>query len=176
MALPTAQSPVGVLFDVDGTLVDTVEVLSAVETVQTSTSGNYGNLISSQAVKDLPIVGTRGRNPLDLVITQPGVVSGSNTGGGIHVNGARDRSWNYTLDGIDVNDSSQGGSNTTSFRVNPDMLEEMRIVRAKELIAQMKLGSSRPLVVDNPQFHAFKARVSQLPAPPPARRLPSGQP
>jgi hypothetical protein len=111
-----------------GTLVDTVEVLSAVETVQTSTSGNYGNLISGQAVKDLPIVGSRGRNPLDLVVTQPGVVSGSNTGGGIHVNGARDRSWNYTLDGIDVNDSSQGGSNTTSFRVNPDMLEEMRIV------------------------------------------------
>src|SRR5215831_14942407 len=104
-----------------GAVVDTVEVVSAVETVQTGTSGNYGNLISGQAVKDLPIVGSRGRNPLDLVVTQPGVVSGSN-------NGARDRSWNYTLDGIDVNDSSQGGSNTTSFRVNPDMLEEMRIV------------------------------------------------
>jgi hypothetical protein len=120
-------STINVRLDV-GTLVDTVEVSSAVENVQTSTSGNYGNLISSQAVKDLPIVGTRGRNPLDLVITQPGVVSGSNTGGGIHVNGARDRSWNYTLDGIDVNDSSQGGSNTTSFRVNPDMLEEMRVM------------------------------------------------
>lgn len=77
-----------------GTLVDAVEVLSAVETVQTSTSGTYGNLISGQAVKDLPIVGSRGRNPLDLVVTQPGVVSGSNTGVGIHVNGARDRSWN----------------------------------------------------------------------------------
>jgi Carboxypeptidase regulatory-like domain/TonB-dependent Receptor Plug Domain len=111
-----------------GTVVDTVEVTSAVETVQTSSSGNYGNLISGQAVKDLPIVGSRGRNPLDLVVTQPGVVSGANTGGGIHVNGARDRSWNYTLDGIDVNDSSQGGSNTTSFRVNPDMLDEMRVM------------------------------------------------
>ena len=44
------------------------------------------------------------------------------------MHGARDRSWNYTLDGIDVNDSSQGGSNTTSFRVNPDMLDEMRIL------------------------------------------------
>ena len=55
-------------------------------------------------------------------------------------------------------------------------LEETRIARAKELIAQMKLDSSRPLVVDNPQFQAFKTRVSELPAPPPARRLPSGQP
>ena len=79
-------------------------------------------------MKDLPIVGSRGRNPLDLVVTQPGVVSGSPTGGGIMVHGARDRAWNYTLDGIDVNDSSQGGSNTTSFRVNPDMMDEMRIL------------------------------------------------
>jgi hypothetical protein len=111
-----------------GTLVDTVEVSSQAEAVQTSTSGNYGNLISGAAVKDLPIVTTRGRNPLDLVVTQPGVVSGSPTGGGIMVHGARDRAWNYTLDGIDVNDSSQGGSNTTSFRVNPDMMDEMRIL------------------------------------------------
>ena len=88
--------------------IDGIEVQSTAESVQTSTSGNYGNLISGTAVKDLPIVGSRGRNPLDLVITQPGVVSGAPTGGGIHVHGARDRSWNYTLDGIDVNDSSQG--------------------------------------------------------------------
>ncbi len=111
-----------------GTLVDTVEVQSSAEVVQTSNSGNYGNVISGTAVKDLPIVTTRGRNPLDLVVTQPGVVSGAPTGGGIYVHGARDRAWNYTLDGIDVNDSSQGGSNTTSFRVNPDMLEEMRVL------------------------------------------------
>ena len=96
-----------------GALSDKVEVQAAADTVQTSNSGNYGNLVTSQAVMDLPIVGTRGRNPLDLVIMQPGVVSGSPTGGGIMVHGARDRAWNYTLDGIDVNDSSQGGSNTT---------------------------------------------------------------
>jgi hypothetical protein len=111
-----------------GTLVDTVEVESSADAVQTSNSGNYGNLISGTAVKDLPLVGSRGRNPLDLVVTQPGVVSGAPTGGGIYVHGARDRAWNYTLDGIDTNDSSQGGSNTTSFRVNPDMLEEIRIL------------------------------------------------
>ena len=55
-------------------------------------------------------------------------------------------------------------------------LEETRIARAKELIAKIKLDSSRPLIVDNPQFQAFKTRVSELPAPPPPRRLPSGQP
>jgi hypothetical protein len=111
-----------------GQLTEQVTVEASVEAVQTSSSGNYGNLIGQQALADLPIVGSRGRNPLDLVYMQPGVLSGANTGGGIHVHGARDRAWNYTLDGIDVNDSSQGGSNTTSFRVNPDMLAEMRIL------------------------------------------------
>lgn len=33
-------------------------------------------------------MGVRGRNPLDLVTRQPGVVSGGNTGGLVHVNGA----------------------------------------------------------------------------------------
>ena len=111
-----------------GAVTERVEVQSSAETVQTSTSGNLGNLVSQTAVADLPIVGSRGRNPLDLVLMQPGVVSGSSTGGGIDVNGARDRSWNYTLDGIDINDSSQGGSNTTSFRPNPDMLDEFRVL------------------------------------------------
>ena len=111
-----------------GAATEKLDVQATAESVQTSNSGNFGNLVTTQAVMDLPIVGTRGRNPLDLVITQPGVVSGSPTGGGITVHGARDRAWNYTLDGIDVNDSSQGGSNTTSFRVNPDMLDEFRVL------------------------------------------------
>jgi hypothetical protein len=111
-----------------GSVAESVEVAGTAEAVQTSSSGNYGNLVTTQAVMDLPIVGTRGRNPLNLVDMQPGVADGANTGGGIHVHGARDRSWNYTLDGIDVNDSSQGGSNTTSFRINPDMLAEFRLM------------------------------------------------
>lgn len=111
-----------------GAVTESVEVSGTAENVQTSTSGNYGNLVPERAVADLPIVGSRGRNPLDLILVQPGVVSGAPTGGGIYVNGARDRSWNYTLDGIDINDSSQGGSNTTSFRANPDMLGEFRVL------------------------------------------------
>jgi beta-barrel assembly-enhancing protease len=54
-------------------------------------------------------------------------------------------------------------------------LEESRIVRAKELIAKMKLDNPGALIVDTPQFHAFKTRVSELPAPPPPRQLPSTQ-
>ncbi len=111
-----------------GSVTETVEVSGAYEAVQTSTSGNMGNLLEEKIIKDLPIVGTRGRNPLDLVLIQPGITSGSNTGGGIHVHGARDRAWNYTLDGIDTNETSAGGSNFSPIRANPDSLAEFRVI------------------------------------------------
>ncbi|MBL8212648.1 MAG: TonB-dependent receptor, partial [Bryobacterales bacterium] len=111
-----------------GDLSQTVEVESVAEVVQTSTSGNFGNLFSGDVIRNLPIVGTRGRNPLDLVTRQPGVVSGANTGGGTHVHGARDRAWNFTLDGIDSNESSAGGSNFSPVRTNPDSLAEFRVL------------------------------------------------
>ncbi len=111
-----------------GDLTQQVEVSAAAEIVQTSTSGNFGNLFTGREIRDMPIVGTRGRNPVNLVFLQPGVVSGSNTGGGSHVHGARDRAWNYTLDGIDVNESSSGGSETTPTKMNPDSLAEFRVI------------------------------------------------
>ncbi len=107
-----------------------VTVENTAEQVQTSTSGNIGTTISEKEVESLPIVGLRGRNPLDLVDFQPGVSVGSNTGGGVHVNGSRDRSFNYTLDGIDINDSSSGGSNFTPLRPNPDSIQEFQVVTA----------------------------------------------
>lgn len=111
-----------------GALAETVEVSGAVELVQTSSSGNFGGLVEQRVLQDLPIVGTRGRNPIDLVLRMPGVVSGSNTGGGVHVHGARDRAWNYTLDGIDTNESSAGGSNFSPLRTNPDSLAEFQVI------------------------------------------------
>ena len=111
-----------------GTVTEVVEVSGAAEVVQTATSGNHGQLLEEKTIKDLPIVGTRGRNPLQLLEIQPGVVSGANTGGGVHIHGARDRSWNFTLDGIDVNETSAGGSNFTPLRPNPDMLAEFRVL------------------------------------------------
>lgn len=111
-----------------GTLAEVVEVSGSAELVQTSSSGNLGNVFTENVIKDMPIVGTRGRNPLDLVLRQPGVVSGANTGGGVHVNGARDRAWNFTVDGIDANETSAGGSNFAPIRMNPDGLAEFKVL------------------------------------------------
>jgi hypothetical protein len=111
-----------------GALAEEVTVTGTAEAVQTSTSGNYGNLFQGDVIRSLPIVGNRGRNLLNLVLLQPGVVSGSNVGGGVHVHGARDRAWNYTLDGIDINETSMGGGNSAPLRTNPDSVAEFRVL------------------------------------------------
>ncbi|HKR11840.1 MAG TPA: carboxypeptidase regulatory-like domain-containing protein [Pyrinomonadaceae bacterium] len=111
-----------------GGLAETVQIVSSADTVQTSSSGNIGNTVEQRTLLTLPIVGNRGRNPLEFINFQPGVVTGSNTGGGIHVHGARDRAFNFTLDGIDINETSAGGSNFTPIRTNPDSLTEFQVV------------------------------------------------
>lgn len=115
-----------------GQVTEAVEVTASSQVVQTGTSGNLGSTFDQRTIESLPILGGRGRNPLDLVLTQPGVVSGANTGGGVHVNGARDRSWNFTLDGIDTNESSAGGSNFSPLRTNPDALSEFKVLTGNQ--------------------------------------------
>ena len=113
-----------------------IEVIAGAELVQTENSGNLGALIDQRALETLPVVGSRGRSPLDLLELVPGVVdggplnsSGANiAGGGVSVNGSRDRAWNYTLDGIDINETSAGGSNFAPLRTNPDSLSGFRVI------------------------------------------------
>src|ERR1044072_5204191 len=50
-----------------GDVNEVVKVVAGGETVQTSTSGNIGTTIEQRELESLPIVGTRGRNPLDLL-------------------------------------------------------------------------------------------------------------
>ncbi len=121
--------PVTVDFTLEvGGLAETVQIVSSAESVQTSSSGNLGNTVEQRTLVTLPIVGNRGRNPLEFITFQPGVVTGANTGGGTHVHGARDRAFNFTLDGIDINETSAGGSNFTPIRTNPDSLMEFQVV------------------------------------------------
>jgi hypothetical protein len=96
---------VNVAFQV-GDASEVLQVTASFDRVQTATSGNFGATVDNKTLTDLPLgleSTTGGRNPLIYVRVQPGVVTGANTGGGSHVNGARDRAFNYTLDGIDIN-------------------------------------------------------------------------
>ena len=111
-----------------GNIDEVVNVQGSAELVQTSSSGNFGNTVEERPLQALPIVGSRGRNPLQFINFQPGVVNGANTGGGVHVHGARDRAFNFTLDGIDINETSAGGSNFTPLRPNPDSITQFQVV------------------------------------------------
>jgi carboxypeptidase family protein len=111
-----------------GAVSEVVQVTAAAEAVQTSSSGNFGNTVEQHTLEALPIVGSRGRNPLNFILFQPGVAPDANTGGGVHVHGARDRAFNFTLDGIDINDTTAGGSNFTPIRTNPDSLSQFQVV------------------------------------------------
>ncbi len=111
-----------------GAIEQVVQVVASAEAVQTSSSGNFGNTVDQRTLEALPIVGTRGRNPLEFINFQPGVVTGANTGGGVHVHGARDRAFNFTLDGIDINETSAGGSNFTPLRTNPDSITQFQVI------------------------------------------------
>ena len=113
-----------------GAVGEVIDVKEGAELVQTTSSGNFGNLVDQVAVTTLPIVGLRGRNPLQFVELQPGVVDGGPNiaGGGVSVHGSRDRAWNYTLDGIDINETSAGGANFSPLRTNPDSIAQFRVL------------------------------------------------
>ena len=120
-----------------GGAAEKVTVVAGAELVQTENAGDLGALVDQRALETLPVVGSRGRSPLDLLeVSIPGVVDGGplNTtganieGGGVSVNGSRDRAWNYTLDGIDINETSAPGSNFAPLRTNPDSIEGFRVI------------------------------------------------
>jgi hypothetical protein len=113
-----------------GQLAESVEVTAAADMVQTSTSANIGPTISERMMTEMPIVATRRRDPTSILAVVPGMNNGtSGTGGGGHMNGSRDRAWNFTLDGIDMNEVSAGGGiGNNPIRVNPDSVAEMKII------------------------------------------------
>ncbi len=108
-----------------GNISESVEVAATYDKVETSQSGNLGATVNQKTITQMPL---NGRNPLELIAIQAGVTQGSNTGGGTHVFGARDRAINITLDGIDANETSAGTATFTPIRTNPDSLMEYRVV------------------------------------------------
>jgi hypothetical protein len=109
-----------------GSITETVQVEGSYERVDTS-SAMLSDVIGRREVRDLPL---NGRNPLNLMILEPGLVqrSSNNAGSGTHVNGSRDRAFNVTLDGIDINEPSVPNPQSNVYRLNTDNVQEYRIV------------------------------------------------
>src|SRR3977135_2191254 len=97
-----------------GQMTQTVEVTTEAPTVEL-TSSELGATVNSTTVRELPL---NGRSWTDLANLQPGVVAAEthaavnvNRGYGaqLSISGARPQQNNYRLDGISINDYSNGG-------------------------------------------------------------------
>jgi hypothetical protein len=109
-----------------GETAEVVNVEGSAEKLQT-TNAVLGNVVSEKEIKELPI---NGRNPLALLVLEPGVVqrSAGGVGSGVHVNGSRDRAFNVTIDGIEANESSVPNPISNLYRLTPDNISEYKVI------------------------------------------------
>jgi len=114
-----------------GAVTQTVEVSSAVPLLQTETT-ELSTHIDSVVTENIPLI-TRNYNQLTLltpgaVSTNPGAfVSGQNTFqvGRPYINGNREQTNNYILDGIDNN---QHDNNEVAYSPNVDAIQEFNLI------------------------------------------------
>src|SRR6266567_3400082 len=108
-----------------GLVSEVVTVQGGTEQLQTA-NATIGNVVEQKAIETLPL---NGRNPLTLLLLEPGVVqrSAGGAGSGVHVNGARDRAYNVTIDGIEANESSVPNPVSNLYRINPDNVQEFKV-------------------------------------------------
>ncbi len=88
-------------------------------------SFQVSTVIDAKQITDLPLIL---RDPYQLTLLSPGVVTASNNIGGFSVNGQRDRNNNFMLDGADNNDTSVPGIAGGISSANPDSTQEFRII------------------------------------------------
>ena len=108
-----------------GQVTEVVTVQGGPEQLQTA-NATLGNVVEQKAIETLPL---NGRNPLTLLLLEPGVVQRSfgGAGSGVHVNGSRDRAYNVTIDGIEANESSVPNPVSNLYRINPDNVQEFKV-------------------------------------------------
>src|SRR5215470_16349362 len=84
-----------------------------------------GNLVDSRQIQELPMIL---RDPYQLVLLSPSVVQSNTLFSGFSVNGSRERSNNFMLDGADNNDPDMGGFPGGLSRLNPENTQEFRVL------------------------------------------------
>jgi hypothetical protein len=111
-----------------GTVAQAVEVTAAADALLTATTASIGTVLSGNRILDLPLVG---RNVIDLALGLPGVTgngTASTAFGGITANASGNVG--MSMDGVTMNTQRYTQGLTTSFFINPDLVDEMRVVVA----------------------------------------------
>jgi hypothetical protein len=111
-----------------GNVAQNVEVTAAADALLTASAASVGTVLSANQIVDLPLVG---RNVIDLATTMPGVIgngTASTAFGGITANASGNVG--MSIDGVTMNTQRYTQGLTTSFFINPDLVDEMRVVVA----------------------------------------------
>jgi hypothetical protein len=113
-----------------GRLEDNVEVTAEAPVLQTETA-TVGEVVSGKTVESLPL---NGRNSSQLALLLPGAVTpnpgaqtdASNRGSGArpYVNGNREQTNNFMVDGVEINDTMD---NRVGYQPSPDALAEISV-------------------------------------------------
>jgi hypothetical protein len=116
-----------------GAVTNTVQVTSEAPELQSETT-EVSTLVDSRAVTNIPLAT---RNYVELTLLSPGSVNpdnstfnnGDNTasGGRPYINGNREQSNNFILDGMDNNQTSD---NLLAFTPSPDAIQEFNLITA----------------------------------------------
>jgi len=111
-----------------GAVSQVVEVTVAADELLTASTASVGTVLPSNQLIELPLVS---RNVMDLAMTLPGVTGeggSTSTFGGISANGSANVG--ISLDGVTMNTGRHTQGLKTTFFVNPDMIDEMRVTVA----------------------------------------------
>jgi outer membrane receptor protein involved in Fe transport len=156
----SVMTPVDIRLQVAGTSTEAVTVTAENNQVQTE-NGELSGTIAPKELAELPIGSL---NPIQLALTQPGVIDnngrGSTNGQGFSVNGGRPQSNNFLIDGQDNNDNSIQGQ---AFQPqNPNAVQEVAIMTNSYSAEFGRGGSSVTNVIFKSGSNQYHGTVSEL--------------
>ena len=131
--------------------VETVEVRAAGEAAVLTDSVSVGGVLSGQQVMDLPLPG---RNALDLVYTQAGIV-------GDNFAGSRIGSLNITLDGLNVQDQRLNQGVSSPITTTVDKIEEFRVITSPA-DAELGRGSGQIQMITKSGTNKFRGSLFEF--------------
>ncbi len=139
---------------------ETISVEGSYDKLQT-TNATLGAVVDEKSVQELPL---NGRNPLSLLLTQPGVVqrSPNAAGSGVHVNGSRDRAYNVTIDGIEANESTVPNPVSNLYRLTPDNITEYKVTTSNGTPEEGRNSGANISVATRQGGNAFHGTVFEF--------------
>jgi hypothetical protein len=144
-----------------GDTTQSVEISAAAPVLQTE-STQTGESLQSKQLTELPL---KGRNFVALTLLIPGAVSpnpegmNSRFGARPYVNGNREQTNNFMLDGVDVNDSID---NRVGYSPNVDALEEVKVLTGNAAADYGNSGGATVMMQIKSGTNQFRGNVFEF--------------